>query len=113
MNNIVEHRPWGSFEKFDLEGVVSIKVIQVNPNKRLSLQYHLRRDEYWKILYGNPVVTVDNKQFQARPGMEFYIKRGTNHRIMCEDDQAIFLELCYGIFDEEDIIRVSDDYGRV
>ena len=42
-----DHRPWTSYYVIeDIEGL-KVKRIVVKPDKRLSLQHHLRRDEHW------------------------------------------------------------------
>ena len=47
-----EDRPWGSFEKFHENEQCTVKLIYVNANSRLSLQYHSERWEFWKIVKG-------------------------------------------------------------
>ena len=68
--NIIGHdfnRPWGGFLLIDesqskefiskfisnkdlkIENKVSPKILIVNPNSRLSWQYHYRRKEIWKV----------------------------------------------------------------
>ena len=45
-------RPWGKFEKFHENELCTVKLIYINSNSRLSLQYHQHRWEFWKILKG-------------------------------------------------------------
>src|SRR6266516_7300836 len=56
-----ENRPWGRFEKFHENQACTVKIIYVNANSRLSLQYHTHRWEFWRILKGTAEVELDHK----------------------------------------------------
>lgn len=49
---------------------------------------------------------------EALVGKEFYIPRTTAHRIEAGTDGLSILEIATGDFDENDITRLSDRYGR-
>lgn len=53
------------------------------------------------------------KTFIAKKGDEFIIDKETKHRIEGLDKDAHVLEISFGEFDEKDIFRVEDDFGRV
>ena len=108
-----EERPWGNFERFTLKEPCTVKIITVNPNQELSLQQHEHRDEEWKILSGSGTVTVGEKQTEAKVGDEFLVPRGTRHRVAGGPQGLMFLEIALGQFDENDITRFDDKYGRV
>jgi len=84
-------------------------IITVKPNEPLSYQYHNNRDEFWKILEGGGKVILNDETFETKPGDEFFIKRGTKHRAI---GPLKFLEISYGNFNENDIVRVEDKYKR-
>ena len=107
-----EERPWGNFERFTLNEPSTVKIITVNPNQSLSLQQHEHRDEQWKILAGSGTVTVGDVQTEVQPGEEFFVARGTRHRVAGGPDGLTFLEIALGQFDENDITRFEDNYGR-
>ena len=44
---------------------------------------------------------------------EFMIDKLEKHKIETTDNSVLFLEIAYGDFDEDDIIRLEDKYGRV
>jgi mannose-6-phosphate isomerase-like protein (cupin superfamily) len=46
---LTEQRPWGIFERYSLNEPTTVKLIMVEANKRLSLQYHNNRDEFWAV----------------------------------------------------------------
>ena len=108
-----EVRPWGNFERFTLNEPCTVKIITVEPNQQLSLQQHEHRDEEWKILRGSGIVTVVDTKTAVTPGDEFRVLRGERHRVASGIDGLQFLEISFGQFDENDITRLEDNYGRV
>ena len=112
MKTFIVKKPWGQFDQFTHNEKTTVKVLSVNPNSSLSLQYHNKREEFWRIISGHPKVTIGEKTVTAKPGDEFMIKKKELHRIETKDDAAQFLEISYGDFDEDDIIRTEDKYGR-
>ncbi|MFH1456088.1 MAG: phosphomannose isomerase type II C-terminal cupin domain [archaeon] len=109
MKKIIDHRPWGNFEQYTHNETTTVKIITVKPNEPLSYQYHNNRDEFWKILEGGGKVILNDETFETKPGDEFFIKRGTKHRAI---GPLKFLEISYGNFNENDIVRVEDKYKR-
>ncbi len=107
-----EERPWGNFERFTLNEPSTVKIITVEPNQSLSLQQHERRDEEWKILKGSGTVIVGEKHTDVKPGDEFFVARATQHRVEAGPQGLQFLEVALGDFDEQDIVRFEDKYGR-
>ncbi|OGI58413.1 hypothetical protein A3F19_01550 [Candidatus Nomurabacteria bacterium RIFCSPHIGHO2_12_FULL_37_29] len=106
-------RPWGRFEQFTQNEVTTVKLHFIEPNKSLSLQYHNHRDELWHIVSGYPILTIGENKINAKPGDEFMIAKLEKHRIEAKDDVVQLLEISYdNNFDEEDIIRIEDKYGR-
>jgi mannose-1-phosphate guanylyltransferase/mannose-6-phosphate isomerase len=106
-------KPWGGYERFTLNKPSTVKILIVNEGQRFSLQTHTDRDEYWKILPGGEAeVTVGENLLAATPGDDFYINKGEKHRIRAIKGTVYILEIAFGNFDEEDIERVEDDYGR-
>lgn len=107
-----EERPWGNFERFTLNEPCTVKIITVKPDQELSLQQHEHRDEEWKILRGSGVVTVNDVTTEVAPGDEFRVLRGETHRVASHAEGLQFLEIAFGQFDEQDITRLKDRYGR-
>ena len=52
MGKYKEKRPWGGLEQFTLNEKTTVKILTVKAGKRLSLQYHHNRKEFWKFLAG-------------------------------------------------------------
>jgi mannose-6-phosphate isomerase-like protein (cupin superfamily) len=107
-------RPWGSFFVLEDERATKVKRLVVNPGQRLSLQSHKHRDEHWVVVGGTAVVTLDERTLTLRYGEHVFVKRGTRHRIACEGPEPVeIIEVQTGdSFEEDDITRYSDDYGR-
>lgn len=108
-----ESRPWGKFEKFHENKPCTVKLIYINANSRLSLQYHKKRSEFWKVIKGTAMVEIDGKTVTLGEGGTITIPRQAKHRILALESDCIILEIAYGRFDENDIVRLEDDYHRV
>lgn len=105
-------RPWGHFERFTLNEPCTVKIHVVNANEVLSLQRHEHRDEMWRILAGSGSVVIGDETRDAHAGDDFLVERGEKHRIAAGPDGVTFLEIAFGNFDEGDITRFEDKYGR-
>ena len=90
----------------------TVKILTINSGEAFSLQYHARRSEYWYVLDGEAMVTVGDKRVKALPGEDFFIKENERHRIEALGVPVRVLEISFGDFDEDDIVRVEDKYGR-
>ena len=108
-----ESRPWGRFEKFHENKPCTVKLIYVNAHSRLSLQYHNKRSEFWKVVKGSAVIDLEGKTMVLAEGETVTIPRQAKHRVAALDRDCIILEIAYGRFEESDIVRIEDDYQRV
>jgi mannose-1-phosphate guanylyltransferase/mannose-1-phosphate guanylyltransferase/mannose-6-phosphate isomerase len=107
-----EERPWGDFERFTLNEATTVKIVKVKSGESISLQTHANRDEFWRVLQGSGVITIDDTVHQATAGDTYVSKRGSKHRVAGGPDGLVFLEIAFGEFDESDITRLEDRYGR-
>jgi mannose-6-phosphate isomerase len=108
-----EVRPWGAFERFTLNERATVKIITVNAGEAFSLQTHTRRSEFWRVLSGTGTITIGGLVHDAAPGETYDIPAGTTHRAEGGPEGLTFLEISLGEFDEGDITRLEDRYGRV
>jgi mannose-6-phosphate isomerase-like protein (cupin superfamily) len=114
-----EQRPWGTFEVIhefnqgDGSEVV-VKKIVVHPGKRLSYQSHKKRKEHWLIVEGSGHVILDGEEIKVDPESKVVVDLGKKHRIINSHpkDNLTFIEVSLGEFDENDIVRYEDDFGR-
>ena len=105
-------KPWGGFREFSENEKGTVKILFVKKGEEFSLQKHEKRDEFWRVLSGNPIVTVGEEKITAKKGDEFEIQPGVLHRVSAPIDDVEVLELSRGDFDESDIVRLEDKYGR-
>lgn len=107
-----EGRPWGEFERFTLNERSTVKIITVKPGEEFSLQSHKHRDEFWRVLSGSGVITLDEEHRTVHAGESFFSPVGHEHRMEGGPEGLTFLEIAFGDFDENDIVRYEDKYGR-
>lgn len=106
-------RPWGHFDEFITNTPCTVKIITVNAGESISLQYHEHRAEFWVVIKGNGFVTIGDVRSEAREGDQFHVDIHTNHRAEGGTEPLVFLEISTGNFNESDIVRIDDKYGRV
>ena len=106
-------RPWGTYEVLLDEPECKVKRIFVYLKQRFSLQYHNYREEHWTIVEGIGTITQGEISSTIRPGEYAYIPKKAIHRLDGGENGVLFIEVQRGKCDEDDIVRLSDDYGRV
>lgn len=112
LHHFTEQRPWGNFEQFTLNQSSTVKIITVHPGESLSLQKHSKRKEFWKVLSGNGIISIDGVDTPAVVGNIYTVPLQGTHRVSSLDTPLVFLEIALGEFDEQDIVRLEDKYGR-
>ena len=100
------------YERFTRNEESTVKIITVNAGEAFSLQTHAHREEFWHILSGSGVVTVGDEKKECTAGDNFFVPKNTKHRLEAGGAPCVFLEIAYGDFDEQDITRIEDNYGR-
>ena len=136
-------RPWGGFlvinesqaqdfankffdflniDSLKIGGKLSPKILIVNPNSKLSWQYHKRRAEIWRVYKGKVGVSrsmndIQNPKVILNEKDQIKLKQGERHRLIGLDDYAVISEIWQHTdhknpSNEDDIVRISDDYGR-
>ncbi len=108
-------RPWGWYESITEHPGYKVKRIGVHPGARLSLQKHAQRAEHWTVVRGAGRVTVDTQEFDLRVGEHCDIAIGQVHRLANLTSEPLeIVEVQFGDYlDEDDIVRLQDDFGRV
>jgi mannose-6-phosphate isomerase-like protein (cupin superfamily) len=112
MKTFTVKKPWGQFDQFTHNEISTVKILSVNSNSSLSLQYHNDRTEFWRVISGHPVITIGENKKSANPGEEFIIEKLEPHQLEAPNDDVQILEIAFGNFNEEDIVRIKDKYGR-
>uniref|UniRef100_A9AAL9 mannose-1-phosphate guanylyltransferase n=1 Tax=Methanococcus maripaludis (strain C6 / ATCC BAA-1332) TaxID=444158 RepID=A9AAL9_METM6 len=108
------YRPWGIYEILEDSEFYKIKKITVLPGKKLSYQLHHHRSEHWVIVKGMAKVTVEDEEYFVRNGESTFVKSGLKHRLENPGKLPLeMIEIQIGeYFEEDDIIRFDDDWGR-
>lgn len=106
-------RPWGYFLQFCQNTPVTVKIIVVNPQEQLSLQSHRQRSEFWRVISGSGKAVIDNRVQEIASGDELIVPIGIKHRLIASLDGLEILEIAFGEFKEDDIIRYEDKYERI
>ncbi|MBL0180880.1 MAG: phosphoheptose isomerase [Chitinophagaceae bacterium] len=111
-----------SKEELSISGKLSPKILIVAPEKRLSWQYHHRRAEIWKLIGGTAAVAISDTDEEKETkylsiGDIIQLKQGERHRLIGLDTWGVVAEIwrhtdAKNPSDEEDIVRVQDDFGR-
>lgn len=143
IEKIDTERPWGGFfviaeaqaQKFSnhffngldtddlkISGKLSPKILIVEPGKRLSWQYHHRREEIWKVESG-PVAIIKSMNDEETEAETYEaetiikLRKEERHRLIGLDNWGVLAEIWQHTdsenpSDENDIVRVQDDFGR-
>jgi len=110
-----EIRPWGRFREIFQDDTINIKILEVNPTSRLSLQSHKYRSEHWIVQHGTAKVQINDLVKTLDVNDTVFIPQGAKHRLEnpSKNHTLVILEIQQGSsFDENDITRYSDDYNR-
>ena len=112
--HVICHRPWGHYRTVDAGDRFQVKRITVKPGGRLSLQKHYHRAEHWVVVRGTAIVQRGEKRMIVRENESVYIPIGTEHRLENPGKLPLqLIEVQSGPYlGEDDIVRVSDSYGR-
>lgn len=112
LNPETTEKPWGFFRRFTLNEASTVKILHIDAGEEFSLQDHAHRIEFWRVTRGSPTITIGDSEIRAKEGDEFTIPEKTKHRISAKNGPAEVLEIAIGQFDEGDIERLDDKYGR-
>lgn len=105
-----------------IAGKLSPKILMVKPHARLSWQYHHRRAETWRVIQGPVGIVRSNTDVEGEvkhymDGDIIVLEKGERHRLVGLDDWGVVAEFWQHTdinnpSNEDDIIRLQDDYSR-
>ena len=108
------YRPWGKYDSVDHGERYQVKRITVKPGAKLSVQMHHHRTEHWVVVSGVARVTNGDETFLLAENESTYIPIGVVHAL--ENPGKVPLEIIEiqsgSYLGEDDIVRLSDRYGR-
>ena len=109
------YRPWGNYLSIVGEERWQVKLINVKPGEKLSLQMHHHRSEHWVVVKGTARVEIGEKISILSENESIYIPLGAKHRLANPGKIPLTLiEVQSGSYvGEDDIVRFEDKYGRL
>jgi mannose-6-phosphate isomerase len=107
-------KPWGHELHWAVTDRYVGKVIAIDAGRRLSLQYHERKDESIYVLRGRLRLHLEDDAGgmtvrEMGPGESARVLVGRRHRFEAVDDVEL-IEVSTPELD--DVVRVEDDFGR-
>lgn len=106
-------KPWGRFIQYVLNQPVTVKILEIHAGEQVSYQYHHQRSELWIPLDEGACVRLEDDVIHPKPMEPVFIPQGAKHQLIGESQDYRILEISFGDFDEEDIVRLDDKYGRI
>jgi len=108
------YRPWGYYQAIDKGSRYQVKRIVVKPSAMLSLQKHSHRSEHWVVVRGTAEVTIGSEILTVHENESTYIPIGSVHRLANPGKIPLeLIEVQVGSYlGEDDIVRLTDQYGR-
>ncbi|UYN96616.1 MAG: mannose-1-phosphate guanylyltransferase/mannose-6-phosphate isomerase [Enhydrobacter sp.] len=112
--HVTGYRPWGNYRSVDSGERFQVKRITVKPGGKLSLQKHYHRAEHWVVVHGTALVQRGEDRMLVRENESVYIPIGMEHRLENPGKLPLqLIEVQSGPYlGEDDIVRISDTYGR-
>lgn len=108
------YRPWGKYDSVDTGFRYQVKRITVKPGEKLSTQMHHHRAEHWVVVSGTAKIINGDTELILTENQSTYIPVGVIHSL--ENPGKIPLEMIEvqsgSYLGEDDIVRLSDRYGR-
>lgn len=113
-HNMVGYRPWGMYEVLVDDDNHKVKKIIVYPGAKLSLQSHKRRAEHWVVVKGTAKVVNGENLLTLHENESTYISAHAKHQLSNPGTENLeIIEVQTGdYFEEDDIFRYEDVYGR-
>lgn len=109
-DKVTVRKPWGHEEIWALNEHYCGKILTVRKGQKLSLQYHEKKCETLYVLSGIGFIQIGHKRLKVTSGECIEVRPGTRHRI---EGESILVLLEVSTPEVEDVVRISDNYGRV
>ena len=117
-------KPWGGCTLFVDNAPCSVKILEIS--EQFSLQSHKLREEIWYVVSGEVLVykgpvrgTLEEireslQEIPLKADEYVFIPKGSAHSMKnLGEKPALVLEILQGNYQEDDIIRYDDIYGRM
>jgi len=108
-------KPWGYELIWARTEKYAAKILHIDKGKRLSYQYHQRKDEAMLVASGKILVELEGEGGEKtisylNAGECLHLPALTRHRITAVEDSDVF-EVSTPELD--DVVRLEDDHGRI
>lgn len=113
----IVNKPWGYEEIWTETPNYVGKVLVISPGHRLSRQYHVQKEESFRVLSGSLILEIgpeDNLTATILgPGDSYHCPPGTIHRMICDIEEAEAVQVLEVSTNHlDDVVRLEDDYKR-
>ena len=106
-------KPWGSYIELYRDKNFLLKILNISPGKKISLQKHKKRSEHWTVVEGEASILLGKKNISLSVNDSIFVPKEEVHRISnSTQDPLKIIEIQSGEYDENDIIRLDDMFGR-
>ena len=107
-------KPWGHEVIWAWTEKYVGKILVLETGKRLSFQYHERKDEWIRVIEGRLRLTLENdagvvEERELGPGESSRVPIGRRHRYEAIE-RCTLIEVSTP--ELEDVVRLEDDFGR-
>lgn len=112
-NQSTEKRIWGDSKTYYDTKESKVKRLVIDPGKSISMQYHLKRNEFWFIESGaGTIYTLEDENIVKLKNIykheTHHVSVGQWHKIIADTDEKLcIIEIQYGeLCEEKDIVRL-------
>jgi quercetin dioxygenase-like cupin family protein len=107
-------KPWGYELRWAVTERYAGKLIHIDEGHRLSLQYHVQKDEAIHVIFGVMDLQLESNSGELEThrltaGMSAHIRPGRKHRFIAVENTDLFEVSSPEI---DDVVRIEDRYGR-
>ena len=119
MKLTIVKKPWGYEQHYPdvsrsaFRSVHRAKMLVVYPGAALSFQYHKHREEHWTVLSGSGLIWLNQDIYNIYPKTEWFIPKNMHHRVIAQEYLVIREESFGDVWNDEDIVRLKDNYERI
>lgn len=116
MEQRIVKKGWGRERILEANNKYALKILEVDPGKRLSLQYHEVKFETMYCLYGHGTLTIQKdggveRKISLLPGRYVTIFPFEIHRLEASETSPLMVMEASSP-ELGDVVRLEDDYGR-
>lgn len=107
----ITDRAWGNYKVIYQDSNKKVKIIEIEPQKAISLQTHAQRSEHWVVVEGTASVYLETDKIKHEEIVErnesIYVPIGAKHKLSNKTDQMLqIVEVQIGEYlGEDDITR--------